>query len=80
MADGFDIHVNADLAERLQAVADGSGLSAEQLALEVLGQVAGDDWAEDFRRLEEYDRTGVSIPKDEWMAGLRESVAAFQRK
>lgn len=80
MADGFDIHVNADLAERLQVVADSSGISVEQLALKVLGQVAEDDWAEDLRRLEEYDRTGVSIPKDEWMAGLREAVAVFQRK
>ncbi|CAN5401093.1 hypothetical protein BH09PSE1_BH09PSE1_10710 [soil metagenome] len=80
MADGFDIHVNAGLAERLQAVAEGSGMSVEQLALEVLGQVADEDWAEDSRRFEEYDRSGVSIPKEEWMAGLREAVAAFQRK
>lgn len=80
MADGVDIHLSADLAKRLEAVAGRSGLSVEQLALQVLDQVADDDWAEDFRRLEEYERTGVSIPKDKWMAGLRETVATFQRK
>jgi len=76
MADGFDIHLNEDQARRLKAAAEVSGLDAQAFALRVLDQAIEDDWAEDFRRIAEYERTGESIGAEEWMQGLREVVQA----
>jgi predicted signal transduction protein with EAL and GGDEF domain len=76
MADGFDIHLNEEQAQRLKAAAEASGVDAQAFALQVLEQAMDHDWAEDVRRIEEYERTGESISAEEWMQGLREAVHA----
>lgn len=76
MADGFDIHLNEDQAQRLKAAAEAAGLDPTAFALQALEQAVEDDWAEDFRRIAEYERTGESISAEEWMQGLREAVHA----
>ena len=76
MADGFDIHLNEDQARRLKAAAEASGVDPAAYAVQLLEQGMEDDWAEDVRRIEEYERTGESISADEWMQGLREAVRA----
>eukprot|EP01030_Chromulinospumella_sphaerica_P017121 gene17121-16943_t len=65
MADGFDIHVSADLARRIAEEAEASGQTPEAVALSILeeafeplGDTADLDWAEDVRRAEKYDREG----------------------
>jgi predicted transcriptional regulator len=76
MADGFDIHLDEDQTRRLKAAAEASGLEPSVFALQALEQAIEDDWAEDFRRIAEYERTGESIGAEEWMQGLREAVQA----
>lgn len=76
MADGFDIHLNEDQAQRLKAAAEASGVDPSVYALQILEQAMEDDWAEDFRRIADYKRTGESIGAAEWMQGLREAVHA----
>ncbi|MDZ4060132.1 MAG: hypothetical protein U1C75_02975 [Brevundimonas sp.] len=76
MADGFDIHLNEDQAQRLKAAAEASGVDPSVYALQILEQAMEDDWAEDFRRIADYERTGESIGAAEWMQGLREAVHA----
>ncbi len=76
MADGFNIHLNEDQARRLKAAAEASGVDPTAYAVQLLEQGMEDDWAEDVRRIEEYERTGESISADEWMQGLREAVHA----
>ena len=76
MADGFDIHLNEDQARRLRAAAEASGVDPATYVQQALERAMDDDWAEDIRRIEEYERTGESISADEWMQGLREAVHA----
>jgi len=76
MADGFDIHLNEDQAQRLKAAAEASGVDPSVYALQIPEQAMEDDWAEDFRRIADYERTGESIGAEEWMQGLREAVHA----
>jgi len=76
MADGFDIHLNEDQAQRLRSAAEASGIDPTVYALQVLERAIEDDWAEDFRRIAEYERTGESISAEEWMQGLGEAVRA----
>lgn len=72
MADGFDIHLNEDQAQRLKSAARASGVDPTVYALQVLEQAMEDDRAEDIRRIAEYERTGESIGAEEWMHGLRD--------
>ena len=60
----------------MKAVADASGLTPGEYALQVLEQAIADDWAEDERRFADYERTGQSVSLDEWMGGLRAEIAA----
>lgn len=76
MADGFDIHLNEDQARRLRAAAEASGVDPATYAVQMLDKALEDDWAEDMRRVEAYERTGESISSDEWMRGLRDAVHA----
>ncbi len=76
MADGFDSHLNEDQARRLKSAAEASGVDPTVYATQVLEQAMEDDWAEDFRRVAEYERTGESIGAEERMQGLREAVHA----
>ena len=65
MADGFQIEIDAEMAERLKAAAQAAGVEPATYALEVLGSALDSDWTESLKRLEEYDRTGESISLEE---------------
>jgi len=75
MADGFDIHLNEEQAQRLKAAAEASGVDAQAFALQVLEQAMEPSPAwmvrEDAARWAEYERTGISIPAEEAMAEFR---------
>lgn len=75
MADGFDIHLDQARAEQLKAAADASGMTATEFALSALDRAIEDDWAEDRRRLEDYDRTGDALTIEEAMSELRNATA-----
>lgn len=75
MADGFDIHLTEDQAQRLKAVADASGLAPTDYALKVLEQAIADDWAEEARRLAEFDRSGEAVPAEEALSVFRSDLA-----
>jgi len=74
MADGFDIHLNEEQAQRLKSAAGAAGVDPKAYAVNALEQAMDDDWAEDERRFAEYERTGESIGAGEWLQGLREMV------
>ena len=65
MADGFTLEIDADLAERLKAAAEAAGESVEVFARSIIQHGLEDDWAEDFRRLAEYEATGEWVSIDE---------------
>jgi hypothetical protein len=79
MADGFDIHVDQDRAERLKAAADRLGLSMADYAMAVLDQAltgpplrwVDPDPAIDEAIADEAERTGDTIPWSEFQARLR---------
>ncbi|MDB5469030.1 MAG: antitoxin [Caulobacter sp.] len=89
MADGFDIHLDKDRAERVTQAAALAGLTPEAYVLSLvdenldlwagLAEPADGGWAEDMARLERYRRTGVAIPlktaMDEIKAELDERLA-----
>lgn len=75
MADGFDIHLNGQQAERLRAKASDAGMDAGDYARSLLAAALDGDWAEDQRRFAEYDRTGEAISLDKFMGELRAAVA-----
>ena len=74
MADGADIHIDAERAERLKAAAEVAGLSPEAYALKALDRAMDDDWAEALASLEEFDRTGQSVPAEEALEAFRRNV------
>jgi len=74
MADGADIHIDAERAERLKAAAEVAGLSPEAYALQALDRAMDDDWAEALASLEEFDRTGQSVPAEEALETFRRKV------
>ena len=76
MADGFDIHLDEERARRLRKAAEAAGVDARVFAMQVLDQALEAEWAEDFRRVADYERTGASIDDGEWMQGLQEAVRA----
>lgn len=76
MADGFDIHIDQEQAERLRAAAEAAGEQPEAYARQLLAQALEADWAEDHARIAEYERTGESIGLEDWLAGLRAMVEA----
>ncbi len=70
MADGFDIHVDKDRAERLAGAARSVGLTPEAYVLSLVDDAisipSGDaQLVESLRRLDEYDRTGEACTVDE---------------
>ena len=74
MPDGFDIHLDPDRAARLKAAADAAGLAPADYALSVLDHALETDWSESLRRLEEFDRTGESVPLEEALEEFRHAV------
>lgn len=84
MADGFDIHISAEHAEKLQALADRLGVSPEAYAallidreMDLAKQPAIDpDPAIDHAILEEARRTGGLVPWPE----VRDRLLARHRR
>ena len=61
---------------RLETAARASGEAPEVYASKFLAiALEAEDWAEDVRRLEEYDRTGEWISVDEAFAHLEARIA-----
>ena len=70
MADGFDIHVDKDRAEKLAGAARSVGLTPEAYVLSLVDEAISvpsedEQMAESLRRLDEYDRTGEAYTVDE---------------
>ena len=78
MADGgLTLEIDDALAERLRAIAEASGESVEDFAMQALRAAADDeDWAEDYARVAEYEATGRFIPAEQAMAEFRAAVEA----
>lgn len=76
MADGFDIHLDEDRARRLRQAAEAAGVDVRSFAVQVLDLALEDDWAEDFSRAAECEKTGEFLEADQWMQGLQESIRA----
>jgi len=76
MADGFDFHLNDERAVKLRAAASAAGVDATELVMQIIDTALDDGWAEDMRRIAEYERTGESISAEDWMQGLRDGIAA----
>ncbi len=79
MADGeLTLKLDDDTVRRLKAAADAAGRSVDEHARALIsdGLGAEDDFAEDLRIAEEYDRTGVSYSVDESVAHFRQALLA----
>ena len=77
MADGeLNIALGSDLSARLQSAADASGRSVEDLANGLIAYGLQDDWAEDYLRFAEFERTGESYDAVVVMQEFRDAVAA----
>ena len=86
MADGFDIHVDKDRAERVAQAAAFAGLTPEAYVLSLvdesldlwagLAEPADGGWAEDMERLERFKRDGVAIPLDVAMDEIKAELQA----
>lgn len=74
MADGFDIRIEHEQAERLRAAAEAAGAQPEDYARQLLAQALEADWAEDHARISEYERTGEAVGVEEAMARFRADV------
>ncbi len=68
MADGFRIELDAKASERLKAVAEAAGLSAQDYAQGLVEAALDDGWDESRRRAAEYDRTGEYVTVEEAFA------------
>ena len=80
MADGFDIHLNEELARRLKAAAEAAGVDPAVYAHQLLDVAVEDDFAEDDRRWAEYKRTGETVSLDEAIRSFDEAIARGRLK
>lgn len=81
MADGsLTLKLDDDTAARLKAAAEAAGESTEDFVLRAVANALDDDWAEDRRIAEEYDRTGAFVPMDEALDRLDAKIAARRAK
>lgn len=80
MADGFNVRIDGELAERLKAVAAENQMAVVDYVQSFLGGVFDESWEEDERRFAEYERTGESVSLDEWMEGLRTAIEEKRRR
>ncbi len=74
MADGADIHLDPERAERLRLAAKAAGMTPEAFAISAIDSAIDDDWLEAIASLEDYERTGVSYPAEEILAEFRANV------
>ena len=77
MADGeLTLKLDDETARRLQEAADAAGRSVGDYARGlILDSLDVDDWTEDLRIAEEYDRTGVSYSVEEGLAVFDAAVS-----
>lgn len=79
MADGeLTLKLDDETARRLKAAADAAGRSVDDYAAELISDGLGgdDDFAEDLRIAEEFDRTGASYSVEESVAHFRKTLLA----
>jgi hypothetical protein len=74
MAEGFDVHLNEQLARRLKAAAKAAGMDPAAYAHQLLDVAVEDDFAEDDRRWAEYQRTGETVSVEEAFAAFDAEV------
>ena len=75
MADGeLTLRLDDETARRLQAAAEAAGRSVDDYASGLIAAGLEEGWAEDLRRLEEYDRTGEYISLEEGLTFFRNAV------
>jgi len=74
MAEGFDIRIEGDQAERLRSAADAAGVDVADYTLGLINQSMSSDFAEDDRRWAEYLRTGETVSVDEAFAAFDAAV------
>ena len=67
------IEVDEATAAALERLAADRGVTVPEMVAE-LAAALNEDWAEDFRRAAEYDRTGESISLEEGVAHFRNAV------
>lgn len=77
MADGeLILKLDDETARRLQEAADAAGRSVGDYVQALIREdLDDDDWAEDERIAEEYDRTGVSYSVEEGLAAFDAAVS-----
>ena len=82
MADGeLTVKVDADTAQRLEALAEAAGQSVGEYVRDlIVHSLPDDDWAEDIAAFEEYERTGLSYSVEEAMAHFDAAVKAHLAK
>lgn len=74
MADGADIHIDAARAERLKAAAQAAGLSPEDYAIKALDRAMDSDWALAIDALNDFDKTGHSVPAEDALLRFRRNL------
>jgi len=79
MADGYDIHLDQERAEKLEKVAREAGVPTAEYALMILDQALDNDWAYTLAGFAEYDRTGEYVSAEQAMVELRAGVDADLR-
>ncbi len=82
MADGFDIHIDAEQASDLRAAAEARGLDPAAYALQLLEKAIDSDdrWAISRARWAEYQRTGESMSVEEAFGEIRSRIKALRSK
>lgn len=74
MADDLRLDIDRDLAGRLRVAAAAAGRPVGDYAQDLIRDALEPDWAEDDARFAEYERTGVSVPANDALAGFRQSL------
>ncbi len=75
MADGeLILKLDDDTARRLRAAADAVGRPVEAYAAELISGGLDDDWADEVRAAQEYDRTGEHLSVEEGLSIFRSAV------
>lgn len=81
MADGsLIITLDEDTAARIKAAAAAVGESPGDFVLRAVASALDDDWAEDRRIADEYDRTGKFVLMDDALDRLDAKIAARRVK
>jgi len=77
MADGFDVRIEGEQAERLRAAAEAAGQDVVAYTRDLLAQ-SMPDFEEDDRRWGEYLRTGETVSVEEAFAAFDAEIARIR--